>query len=85
VEEVLGASSRSVPEVAWSPLTRLGLGSALRRLSEAGERCLVHLRSGSRVEGRVLRVGADFAEVEVAPRRVQLVAYAAIAAVQSRP
>ena len=85
VEEVLGASPRSVPEVAWSPLTRLGLGSALRRLGDAGERCLVHLRAGGRAEGRVLRVGADFAEVEEAPGRVQLVAYAAIAAVQSRP
>lgn len=84
LEEVSVASSRSVPEVAWSPLTRLGLGSALRRLSDAGERCLVHLRSGGRVEGRVLRVGADFAELETAPGRVPLVAHAAIAAVQSR-
>ena len=84
VEEVLGASARSVPEVAWSPLTRLGLGSAFRRLGEAGERCLVHLRSGGRAEGLVRRVGADFAEVEVAPERLQLVAFAAVAAVQSR-
>jgi hypothetical protein len=84
IETVAGASRRSVPEVAWSPLTRLGLGSALRRISEAGERCLVHLRTGSRIEGGVLRVGADFAEVETAPGRVQLVAFAAIAAVQSR-
>ena len=30
---VQGASVRSIPEVAWSPLTRLGLGSALRRIS----------------------------------------------------
>ena len=73
VEEVRGASARSVPEVAWSPLTRLGLGSAFRRLGETGERCLVHLRSGARAEGRVRRVGADFAEVEVAPERVELV------------
>lgn len=84
VEVVGGAAARSVPEVAWSPLTRLGLGSAFRRLSEAGEPCLVHLRSGSRAEGRVRRVGADFAEVAVAPERVQLVAFAAVAAVQSR-
>jgi hypothetical protein len=84
VEEVLGASARSVPEVAWSPLTRLGLGSAFRRLGETGERCLVHLRSGTRAEGRVLRVGTDFAEVEVARERVQLVAFAAVAAIQSR-
>ncbi len=84
VEEVRGASARSVPEVAWSPLTRLGLGSAFRRLGETGERCLVHLRSGARAEGRVRRVGADFAEVEVAPERVELVGFAAVAAIQSR-
>ena len=34
VATVEGASVRSVPEVAWSPLTRLGLASALRRISE---------------------------------------------------
>jgi hypothetical protein len=84
VASVGGASRRSVPEVAWSPLTRLGLGSALRRLADAGERCLVHLRDGTRHEGRLLRVGADFAEVEVASGRVELVAFGAVAAVQSR-
>jgi hypothetical protein len=85
ISSVQGAAARSVPELAWSPLTRLGLGSTLRRLSDAGERCLVHLRDGSRLDGRVLRVGADFAEVEVAPGRVELVAFTALAAVQSRP
>jgi len=84
VASVGGASRRSVPEVAWSPLTRLGLGSALRRLADAGETCLVHLRDGTRHEGRVLRVGGDFAEVEVAAQRVELVAFESLAAVQSR-
>jgi len=85
VTSVRGASPRAVPEVAWSPVTRLGLGSALRRLSEAGERCLVHRTDGSRLEGVVRRVGGDFAEVEVAPGWVELVPFAALAAVQSRP
>jgi len=84
VEDVRGASARSVPEVAWSPLTRLGLGSALRRLGEAGEDCLVHLRSGARLEGRVLRVGTDFVELADGAGRVRLVAFAALAAVQGR-
>ncbi|WP_167305839.1 hypothetical protein [Nocardioides euryhalodurans] len=84
VSGVAGASPRSTPEVAWSPLTRLGLGSALRRLGEAQEQCLLHLRDGGRLEGRVRRVGADFAEVEVAPERVELIAFAALAAIQSR-
>ena len=81
---VAGASSRSVPELAWSPVTRLGLGSALRRLSEAGERCVVHRVDGSPLDGVVRRVGKDFAEVEVAAGRVELVAFGAMAAVQSR-
>lgn len=84
IAAVRGASPRSVPEVAWSPLTRLGLGSALRTLSDAGERCLVHLRDGTRWDGRMLRVGADFAELEVAQGRVELVSFGALAAVQSR-
>jgi len=81
VTSVRDASPRSVPEVAWSPLTRLGLGSALRRLSEAGERCLVHRLDGSPLDGVVRRVGRDFAEGEVAPERVELVPFAARAAV----
>lgn len=85
VSTVRGASDRSVPEVAWSPITRLGLRSALRRLSEAGERCVVQLVDGGRRDGRVLRVGSDFAEVAVgAAERVELVAFGSLAAVQSR-
>ncbi len=85
VVAVVGASPRAVPEVAWSPIARLGLGSALRRLSEAGERCVVHRTDGGRSDGVVRRVGADFVEVEVATGRVELVAFSAIAAVQSSP
>jgi hypothetical protein len=84
VRAVVGASERSVPEVAWSPLTRLRLGSALRRLSEAGERCVLHLVDGARHEAVVRRVGADFAELEVGERRVVLISFSALAAVQSR-
>ncbi len=85
VSTVQGASVRSIPEVAWSPLTRLGLGSALRRLSEAGERCVLHLRDGSSRDGTVRRVGSDFCEfAEGEDRRVVLVAFDAIAAAQSR-
>ncbi len=85
VAAVDGASDRAVPEVAWSPVTRLGLGSALRRLADAGERCVVHRLDGGRHDGSVRRVGQDFVEVlEGDPPRVTLVAFAAIAAVQSR-
>lgn len=79
------ASVRSIPEAAWSPLTRVGLGSALRRIAEAGERCLLHLRDGSRHEGSLRRVGADFCElVEGDERRTILVPFTALAAAQSR-
>lgn len=85
VVTVEGASVRSVPEVAWSPLTRLGLGSALRRIAEAGERCLLHLCDGTRHEGTLRRVGEDFCElVEGADRRMILVAFGGLAAAQSR-
>ncbi len=80
---VIGASDRSVPEVAWSPLTRLSLGSALRRLAESGERCLTHLLDGARHEGTVRRVGSDFAELLDPSGRLVLVPFAAMGAVQS--
>lgn len=89
VELVRGASERSRPESAWSVVHRLGLGSALRRLSEAGERCVLHAVSGARTEGVLLRVGADFVEVgRGEPVRgrtpeVALVPFAGLAAVQS--
>lgn len=77
-----GLSARSVTEEARTVLARLGLASALRRLAEERATCVVHLRDGSRVEGGVLRVGADF--VEVAGSRAEVVALAALAAVQEQ-
>lgn len=85
VRSVSGASSRSVPEPAWSPLARLGRSSVLRRLAEAGERCVLHDTTGGRVDGVPRRVGADFVEVEVGEAgRSVLVAFATLSAVQSR-
>ena len=81
---VRGSSDRSLPEVAWSPVARLGLGSALRRVADSGEPCLLHLVDGSRQEVVLRRVGADFVEVEPVPGNRVLVAFAALAAVQSR-
>jgi hypothetical protein len=80
-----GASLRSVPELAWSPLTRLGLASALRRIAEAGEECVVHLVDGGRHDGVLRRVGADFCELVAGEdRRTVLVAFTALAAARSR-
>jgi hypothetical protein len=84
VAAVHGAAERSVPEVAWSPVTRLGLGSALRRLAESGQRCVLHLREGSARDGVVRRVGGDFVEMHTASGRTVLVGFGALAAAQSR-
>lgn len=88
VAGVRGASPRSVPEVAWSPVDRLGLRAALRRLADARARCLVHLADGTRHEAYVERVGADFiecrAEAESPGDDLLLVAYDGLVAVQSR-
>ena len=81
---VHGASSRSLPEVAWSPVTRLGLGSALRRIADAGERCLVHLVDGGRHDVVLTRVGKDFVEGRSLGERPVLVAFSGLCAVQSR-
>ena len=77
---VRGASPRAVPEMARSPLARLGLGSALRRIADTGLGCVVHLVDGTQHEVVLSRVGADFAEAADGT----LLAFAAIAAVQSR-
>ena len=85
VAAVHGASDRAVPEVAWSPVAQLGLGSALRRLADSGERCTLHLSDGRHHDGVLLRVGQDFVEVVTGEAgRLVLVAFDSLAAVQSR-
>jgi hypothetical protein len=81
---VEGASARSVPEVAWSPVSRLGLGSALRRLADTGVDCRLHAIDGTVRDGRLTRVGADFAEVLSVGGRSVLVAVPTLAGIQSR-
>lgn len=85
---VCGVSERSVPEVAWSPLARLGFGSALRRLAEERLPCRVHRRDGSTREGRIGRVGEDFLELveeRAARHTVRLLPFSAVSAIASRP
>lgn len=84
VSAVTGASSRALPEVAWSPLARLSLGSALRRIAEAGEECLLHRRDGTRIEATPRRIGQDFVEAVMGADTVVLVPFTALAAVQRR-
>lgn len=84
VVSVHGASQRSVPEVAWSPVSRLGLRSALRRLADSGAPCQLCLGDGSRPEVRVERVGADFLEVMTASHELVLVPHDTVVAIRSR-
>jgi hypothetical protein len=84
VVAVDGASQRSVPEVAWSPVARLGLGSALRRLADTGQACRVHATDGSVRDGVLGRVGQDFVEAVTGRDRKILLPLAAVAGVQSR-
>jgi hypothetical protein len=84
VTGVEGVSERSMPEVAWSPVSRLGLGSALRRLADAGAACRLHGVDGSIRDARLVRVGSDFVEAVAGEGRVVLLATDALAAVQSR-
>lgn len=81
---VVGASARALPEVAWSPLARLSLTSALRRVAESGGRCLLFRRDGSRIEVTLRRIGRDFLEAVMGTETVVLVPFAALAAVQRR-
>ena len=85
VQTVESVSVRSIPEVAWSPLARIGLGSALRRIAESGERCVVRMTDGTQHDGTLRRVGQDFCEVVTGEqRRTVLASFAWVAGVQSR-
>lgn len=84
IAQVRGASERSVPEAAWSPITKLGLGSVLRRIADERQPCLVYLVDGKRLEVRLTRVGRDFVEAAVGTADQVLLAFTAIAAVQRR-
>jgi hypothetical protein len=58
-----GLSDRAVPEPARPAVARLGLGSALHRLSENAAGVRLHLVTGAPWAARIVRVGADFLEV----------------------
>jgi hypothetical protein len=80
VETVRGLPARAVPVEAWPVTARLGVGSALRAM--AGDRCVVRLRAGGQLDGRVGRAGADFVELQTEAGTVVLIALAAVAAVR---
>lgn len=79
VLSVRGASARSVAAESWPVTSRLGLGSALRGV--VGEPCVVRCVDGGRLEGVLVRVGADFVEIRVPDGRLVLLAFTAIATI----
>lgn len=84
VLRVRGASERAVPEVAWSPVASLGLGSALRRVADSGRPCRVHTLDGAQHEVQLARVGRDFVEAAGPDGTPLLFPFGQLAAVQSR-
>ena len=84
IDQIRGAADRSVPELAWSPVAKLGFGSALRHLSEQHQACLITLVDGTRHEAQLTRVGQDFVEATVGRDTGALFPFAGIAAVQER-
>jgi hypothetical protein len=84
VVSVDGASDRSVPEVAWSPLARLGPGAMLRRLADEAVPSAVHTRDGGCRLVSLTRVGRDFVEGVDDAGRGLLLPLATLVAVQSR-
>jgi hypothetical protein len=82
-----GMSSRALPEAARPATARLGFGSALHRLSTQAAEVVVHLGPSVSRRVRVLRIGADFVEVESREGSggagAQLLPFAAMAAVRA--
>jgi len=83
VVAVEGTSGRSVPDAAWSAVSRLGIGSPLRGLADAAEPCRVHTAAGTTYDVVVERVGADFVEVTSGQGRTLVLPLAKIAAVRT--
>jgi hypothetical protein len=80
-----GLSSRAVPAAARPAPARLGFGSALHRLAGDSTEVLVRLASGTDLRVRVMRIGADFVEVEAVgatPPTVLLIPFDALVAVR---
>ena len=60
---VRGLTERALAAAARPVTARLGIGSVLRRLAEAGDEVIVQGLHGDRQRGILGRVGADFVEL----------------------
>jgi len=83
VRRARGLSDAAV-DAAARPLTaRLGIASALRGLAETRLECVLHGTDGQVLRAVLGRVGRDFVEVRPADGPVEVVAFAAIAALRA--
>ena len=90
VQSAAGLSERAVSEAARPAVTRLGLGSVLRRVAESRRSVVLTHLDGRQTQGSLLRVGADFVEVAQEGEdpgrgagRINVVPFAAVAAVHA--
>ena len=80
---VRGLTERSLAAAARPLTARLGVGSVLRRLAEAGDEVVVQSLHGDRQRGVLGRVGADFVELGgPAGRPVDVVPFGAFAGIR---
>ncbi|RLV49885.1 hypothetical protein D9V37_08350 [Nocardioides mangrovicus] len=83
-----GAPARAVPASAVGVLRRLSLRAVLRRLADQSAVCVLHLVDGATLEGRLLRLGEDFAELrlagDVGPEGYDVVPLVVVAAARFR-
>jgi hypothetical protein len=84
VVAVRGLSDRAVAEAARPVVARLGLGSVLRGLAAEGEVAIFRTVDGGLCQGRVLRVGSDFAEVAAESGGVEVLPFAGLAVIGRR-
>lgn len=77
-----GLSSRAVPEPARSVVSRLRVGSVLRRIADSGEPVVIGTVAGEQRPARVLRVGADFLEITTAEGALEVLPFSALAVVR---
>lgn len=88
VATVTGLGARALVEEARPAAARLGIGAPLRSLAERRAPVVVLLRDGTRIDGTIVRVGADFLEVrtpagDTSGAAVEVVPYAALTGVSA--
>jgi hypothetical protein len=83
VRRARGLSDAAVDAGARPLTARLGIASALRGLAETRLECVLHATDGQVTRAVLGRVGRDFVEVRPADGSVEVVPFAAIAALRA--